>query len=612
MNQRRGLALVLAVLIAGSGCAYFNTFYNAKSEFRRAETDRKASPTGNGGGEGGYQKCIEKCQSLLRYYPKSKYIDDALFLIGMSRLYRTEYIQSRASLEDLVERFPKSSYVEQALYWMGVAALKQGDAAGAAQAFGKLAEKFPESKLNVEAVFRQAESRLDAKDYERARQDLRAFMVAHPKSELASEAQLRIARTYYDEQHYDEARTEYAEVLERDVQPNVRYEAQLNSALALRAQAEKVLSNPALQRAQRERIAAAEREAVQKGKPSKKRVKPKEPVPTPPNAPPSEPGEPGDPGSEDAQLSRIAIADTAAADSTAEADADTVAVALSADDAKQLEDAEKSIDDVWKQLTALRKPAAKLGLETEHDVELAVTRALRGEPDEAIDDLDLIVRTKPHTDISARARYETAEIFRRQGEFAKARENYDAALKEKPESSVSARAKRKTNAILLRTGSLDRLRGSKAVLRRWREAQSDSGVAVAAVAAADTVAGAVAKVDSVGAQVTLAADFEALAGEQLRVAEVDLLELDQPLVALREFERVLTDFAGSLQGPRAAFAIAWIQDRRLQDMPRARAAYERIVREFADTPQAREAQDLLDHWDDPDAHREVLDPFSQP
>ena len=155
MNARSGLALGLAVLIAGSGCAYFNTFYNAKSEFRRAETDRKASLSGSGGGEGGYQKCIEKCQSLLRYYPKSKYIDDALFLIGMSRLYRTEYIQSRASLEDLVERFPKSSYVEPALYWMGVAALKQGDAAGAAQAFGKLAEKFPESKLNVEAVFRQ-------------------------------------------------------------------------------------------------------------------------------------------------------------------------------------------------------------------------------------------------------------------------------------------------------------------------------------------------------------------------------------------------------------------------------------------------------------------------
>ena len=597
MNARRGLAIVLAILIAGSGCAYFNTFYNAKSEFKRAEAERKASLSGNGGGEGGYQKCIEKCQLLLRYYPKSKYIDDALFLIGMSRLYRAEYIQSRASLEDLVERFPKSSYVEPALYWTGVAALKQGDAAGAAQAFGKLAEKFPESKLNVEAVFRQAESQLDAHDYERAREDLRAFIAAHPKSDLVSDAQLRIARTYYDEQHYDEARAEYAKVLERNVTPSVRYEAQLHSALSLRAQAERVLSNPALRRAQRDRVAAAARESMLGGKPSTTRSKPKEPLPLQPSPPNVVLAAPVGDGQPDSQRSQIAVADTVATDSTAEADADSVATDLSADDAKHLQDAETNIEDVWRQLVALRRPAAKLGLELEHEIEIAVTRALRGEPDEAIDDLDLIVRTKPRSEISARARYETAEIYRRQGDFVKARANYDEALKEKIDASVSARAKRKSNAIVLRTASLDRLRGSKKVLRRWSEVQSDS-----------TVAG----VDSVGAQVELAAAFEALASDQLRVAEIDLLELDQPLVALHEFERVLTDFGGSLQGPRAAFAIAWIQDRRLRDMPGARAAYERVVREFADTPQGREAQYLLDHWDDPDAHREVQEPFLQP
>jgi len=620
------LGALLAVLLVTS-CAYFNTFYNAKAEFRKAESERKNAPVG--GGDAAYQKCIEKCQSLLRYYGKSKYVDDALFLIGMSRYQRGEYIQARASFEDLAERFPKSEYLERAMYWSGLAALRQGDAANAALSFERLAAAFPKSKFNDEAIFRTAEARLEAHDYERAREDLRAFMTAHPKSDLSAEAQLRLARTYYEEDRLEEAQTEYAKVLERNPSNDIRYEAQLNMALALRSQAEAVLANPALQRMRRERTAEAARQSMMGGV-----VPKKPPVRKPPQKKPGPSGPAGEPGAdvemppEDVAAGGNANLTPAQVDSVARAEAETDEPTWTAEDEAQLKIAEGQVEQVWAQLVALRKPAAKLGRQAELDLELAVTRALRGEPDAAQDDLDQIARTQPRTDLAARARYEIGEILRRQGDFSKARAAYDESLREKRDAPVAAQAQRKSSAIVLRTTSQDKLRGAKPVVKRWRDAEAgrplepdpkqkgarpaEPGTEGKKSAKGDARTGADAKdpvADSLGAVIAAQAEFESMAAEQLRVAEIDLLDLDQPLVALREFERVLTDYHGSLQGPRAAFAVAWIHDRRLHDATRARAAYERLVQDYPQTPQGREAQFVLEHWDEPGARPEVKNSF---
>lgn len=597
-RPRAVLAAALVVVLATS-CAYFNTFHNAKSEFRKAEGERKSLATG-GGGEATYQKCIEKCQTLLRYYGKSKYVDDALYLIGMSRYYRGEYVQARASFEDLTERFPKSEYVERALYSSGLAALHQGDAAGAAQLFQALATQFPNSKLNEEAVFRSAEARLDDHDYERAREDLRAFMAAHPKSDLTAEAQLRLARTYSEEKRPAEARAEYAKVLERGPSDEIRYEAQLNMALALRSQAEEVLANPAFQRIRRERTAATAQP------PGKKPAREKAPdMPENPDAVPPE----------GIVADSIAALTPAQVDSVARAEQDAKEATWTPEDEAQLQNAEAQLEEVWAQLMGLRKPAAKLGRQAEHAVEMAVTRALRGAAEDAQDDLDQIARSQPRTDLALRARYEVGEILLRQGDFAKARAAYDEALREKRDGPVAELAQRRSSAIVSRTASVDKLRGAKTAVSRWRDVEAGRPVEIdpkqKPAHPADLKDGkgtkdaATAAGDSLGVIIAVQAEFESMAAEQLRVAEIDLFDLDQPLLALREFERVLTDYKGSLQGPRAAFAVAWIHDRRLRDDKRAHEAYETLVQDYPGTPQAREAQSILEHWNDPGARPEV-------
>jgi TolA-binding protein/flagellar biosynthesis chaperone FliJ len=597
-RRRAGAALAIAAIVLGSGCAYFNTFYNAKSQYKHAEHDR-VKRAGNLGLDG-YQKCIEKCQLLLRYYPKSKYVDDALFLMGMSRYHRGEFVQARAAFEELEQRFPDSEYIERAYYNMGLAALEQGDAGGAAQSFEKLKTKFPDSKLNVEAVFRTAESRLDAKDYDQARAELAKFIHDHPKSPLAAEAQLRVARTYYDEHRYAEAREEYGRALDMKITPEVRFEAQLNSALSQRALAEEVLSNPIYEATRRaERLAASVNPATRPVQTTT--APPRPPAAAPTNegsAPDSEAVEP--PVDIRAEFEAAAPTDSASlADSLsaqlaadmALAAADTQAVApLTDEQKKQLEQAEREVKKVEEQLLGLRKASQKFGKDVDLDIELAVTHALMGQPYAAITDLDQIARATKATETAARARYEIGEVHRRLGEFDKARTAYDDALKENRQASVAELATRKSNAIGSRSMAAERLREKPEVLQRWKELAAEPATSAPP---SDTTGAA----DKLGKRIQAQAAFEDLASQQLRIAEIDLLELDQPLVALSEFEQILADYPGSMQEARAAFGIAWIYDHRLRDVGRAKTAYESVARDHADTPQGREARDILASWD---------------
>jgi tetratricopeptide (TPR) repeat protein len=264
-------------------------------------------------------------------------------------------------------------------------------------------------------------------------------------------------------------------------------------------------------------------------------------------------------------------------------------VPLSANDRESLQAAEHSLDDVSTQLLALRKPAGRLDRQVDLDIEIAVTRALCGQPGDAIAALDQIARTRPKSDTSARARYEIGEIYRRLGEFEKSRRAYDDAIKEKQGTPITDSAQRKSTAIVVRSQAVESLQNAPQVLARWDAVRGEPLPDLTAGTDSTTV-------DGVGERIKLESQFEELARQQLRVAEIDLFDLDQPLVALREFQEVLDRYDGSLQEARAAFGVAWIYHQKLNDRDRARQAYEVVARNHADSPQGKEAQAILDHW----------------
>ena len=94
---------LISMLLWVSGCAYFNTFYNAQQYFRDAENIRitKGGTSVPVSAMDKYGKTIKKCETVLKDYPESKYRTDAVLLMAISRYYRGEYDQAQADLNDI-------------------------------------------------------------------------------------------------------------------------------------------------------------------------------------------------------------------------------------------------------------------------------------------------------------------------------------------------------------------------------------------------------------------------------------------------------------------------------------------------------------------------------
>ncbi len=119
-----------------ANCVYFNTFYNAQNYFRQGkklvvhDTLRLDHEF--------FDKTIEKTTSVLIKYPGSRYVDDALFMMGAAYYYKGDYRRALEKLDFFVLNYADSKFYDDALYYKGLAHYKQGKFAQAIIAFDEL------------------------------------------------------------------------------------------------------------------------------------------------------------------------------------------------------------------------------------------------------------------------------------------------------------------------------------------------------------------------------------------------------------------------------------------------------------------------------------------
>jgi len=121
--------IVYAILITIiGGCAYFNTFYNAKQYFNEAnkirlEKDGQAIPIT---AMDKYGKAIKKCKKVLEEFPESKLRIDAFLLMAKAQFYRSDYDLALNNLMD-VSKEGSPSQKEEASYWKALCKWKKGN-----------------------------------------------------------------------------------------------------------------------------------------------------------------------------------------------------------------------------------------------------------------------------------------------------------------------------------------------------------------------------------------------------------------------------------------------------------------------------------------------------
>ncbi|MFN0149878.1 MAG: TonB family protein [bacterium] len=208
MNVRAVVVvLCFAALAFGPGCAYFNTFYHAREHFDEAEKARletsgaphsSAGRPGEAAGEAGpriskraldlYEKCMKKCAKILTDYQDSRWVDDALLMMGKCAIARGEYATGLRKYEELLEFYPNSELVPDARLQIGVAHLEEGTPASAIPALEAAAADTKRKDLALDAHYYLGRARLAAGDSAAAAAELDLFVAGAYKHPLRKTA----------------------------------------------------------------------------------------------------------------------------------------------------------------------------------------------------------------------------------------------------------------------------------------------------------------------------------------------------------------------------------------------------------------------------------------
>lgn len=234
--MRKILFFILPGLLAlscSSFRAYYNTFYLAQKTFQAAEDNRlktkgdKLSPTT----KQLYQEAVTKASRLLTFYPRSKYVDDALLIIGKSYYYQEDYSKAERKFQEIRAGFPKSDLLVEADYFSGLAFLKMGRFEDAAAAWGMVLENRKGDKFQREALYSLAGLKFELEEYGQAIELYQKFLSKHKKDSKAGLVQKQIAESFWEMKDYENARKAYLDVKKYTQDKELIYQAEFKAGL---------------------------------------------------------------------------------------------------------------------------------------------------------------------------------------------------------------------------------------------------------------------------------------------------------------------------------------------------------------------------------------------
>ncbi len=227
MKRFRLLLLFLLVTLYGSGCVYFNTFYYARRNFHTAE-NKRAQGEKRGAkvvSQQEYKKALEKSQKVLDKYPKSSWVDDALFINGVSNYYLSDYSKAEKRFRELLADYPKSKYIKESQLYLAKSKLMMDDETDAMVLFEKLFTEERDKDIKAQAARALGEYYFDQKDYEKSEHYFQTLVDSLGDTEDKITAQMYIADGYYARFKYKPAQDRYLKILKNKIDLKTEYKA---------------------------------------------------------------------------------------------------------------------------------------------------------------------------------------------------------------------------------------------------------------------------------------------------------------------------------------------------------------------------------------------------
>lgn len=240
MKQKKySLARVIqTIFILGplilSSCAYFNTYYNAKHYFEEGEKENENIEEGGRPQTANYQKSINSAARVIEYYPKSKYVDDAIMLMGKAYYAIRSYPNAKRKFEELLNNYPASPLRFEARLYLGKTLIDMRQVDEGITLLNNLwVEEDVPREIRLEGQRTEADYYYGKESYRQALSEYAKILQSIEDKRIRAEVQYQIGECYFQLGEYQAAEEAYKRVLDEKPTRKYRFDAIFKRALTL-------------------------------------------------------------------------------------------------------------------------------------------------------------------------------------------------------------------------------------------------------------------------------------------------------------------------------------------------------------------------------------------
>jgi len=229
-------AITLSLFLSSCG-AYYNTFYNTKKLYKEAirEREKRQGDQPTPAEKKKYDETIEKASKILEIYPDSKYVDDALFILGECMYYKGDFIKAHRKFQELITYFPDGNYYLRAKLWLARTNIELGDYASAQIGLKELLKMSKLKRdLRDESRYLLGEIHFKQKNYQVAEDEFRVSAGEAKEEKIKAHSYFQLGRCEILNGKPQNAVGSFAKAIKHSSDIQFEFGAQLNYARALK------------------------------------------------------------------------------------------------------------------------------------------------------------------------------------------------------------------------------------------------------------------------------------------------------------------------------------------------------------------------------------------
>lgn len=222
--------------------SYFNTFYNAQQLFEDGEEEVIIGKrdliernqvnrvfTIPASARTKFQSSIEKNSKVLSFYPDSKWVDDALLMIGKAYFYMEDDVRAERKFLELAVQFPSSDLIPESQLWLGKSLMRQKKIDPAIKQFEEILSKGSKIDDDIagEATYELAQYYFSINNFSSAIKFYNSSVELVNDNELKTQIYFQIGKCYTSQNQYELAEQAYIKAAENSPLYSLLFQSKL-------------------------------------------------------------------------------------------------------------------------------------------------------------------------------------------------------------------------------------------------------------------------------------------------------------------------------------------------------------------------------------------------